>query len=349
MTKDGFIKKIKDLYKNDYILVSDFISTQSKVTIKHNKCGNNFDIVANEFTRLRVQERFRKACTKCREIAIPLEEVQKRLDKITKDRISIIGSYQSTHKDTTFKCKVCSHEWTGNVHYKIQNVKTNKTDSFGCPKCSKKMKKTTEIFKKEVKELVGNEYLVKGEYSTANDLVEMTHTTCGEDYPVRPADFLYKNNRCPYCANNEKESKAVRFIRTILMESSIKCETEKDYEDCIYKKKLPFDFYFPELNLLLEYDGEQHFRNMGGLFNDFENTRIRDNIKNQWCINNDINFLRLHYKMNFEDIRILIENLIKGNLEMSIVEKYNLFYKSDESEILNEKEYYLGINKKYYV
>lgn len=65
------------------------------------------------------------------------------------------------------------------------------------------------------------------------------------------------------------------------------------------KKSLPFDFYLPDYNLLIEYQGKQHF------FNDFfkENIKHRqylDKIKKNFCISNNIDFLEITYKNNIK-------------------------------------------------
>jgi len=75
--------------------------------------------------------------------------------------------------------------------------------------------------------------------------------------------------------------------------------------------KLRFDFHLPEYNLFIEYDGEQHYYpiNFGGwdetgLQENFEKTKYRDNLKNKYCEENNINLLRIPYweKDNIETI-----------------------------------------------
>lgn len=60
------------------------------------------------------------------------------------------------------------------------------------------VKKTTKIFKKEVYDLVGNEYEVIGEYVTGRTKIKIKHNGCGAVYEVYPHDFL-AGNRCPKC------------------------------------------------------------------------------------------------------------------------------------------------------
>jgi hypothetical protein len=77
---------------------------------------------------------------------------------------------------------------------------------------------------------------------------------------------------------------------------------EKSFEDCTNLgdsracKRLRFDFYLPEQNTLIEYDGEQHFVKRGKYGDKFEDRQQNDMIKNQYCKDNNIKLIRIHYK-----------------------------------------------------
>ena len=80
-----------------------------------------------------------------------------------------------------------------------------------------------------------------------------------------------------------------------------------------------FDFYVPELNSVIEFDGNQHFKKIE-FFNtekEFENYKKRDFIKNAFCFNKEIHMIRIYYK-NFNDIeKILDEEINKILLHKS--------------------------------
>jgi len=59
-------------------------------------------------------------------------------------------------------------------------------------------KKTTDLFKKEVYNLVGEEYSVLGEYANNHTHIQMRHNICKYEYPVVPNSFL-QGTRCPQC------------------------------------------------------------------------------------------------------------------------------------------------------
>jgi very-short-patch-repair endonuclease len=75
---------------------------------------------------------------------------------------------------------------------------------------------------------------------------------------------------------------------------------QKTYYDCISTigNKLKFDFYLPDYNICVEYDGEQHFKPIdyfGGV-ESFNRQRERDITKNNYCLENNIKLIRLSFK-----------------------------------------------------
>lgn len=116
---------------------------------------------------------------------------------------------------------------------------------------------------------------------------------CGHDYHcIRPFN-LKQNQGCPNCS----ESRGEKAIRLYLKNNNIEFIQECKFDDCKYKKGLPFDFYIPNYNLCIEFDGRQHFESedfFGGE-ESFKLTQKRDKIKNKFCEDNGISLLRIPY------------------------------------------------------
>lgn len=79
-------------------------------------------------------------------------------------------------------------------------------------------------------------------------------------------------------------------------------EIEKTFEGLKYKKLLKYDFYVESLNLLVEYDGEQHFIpiELWGGDKKLKILQLRDSLKNKYAKDNGIDLLRIRFD---EDIR----------------------------------------------
>lgn len=107
-------------------------------------------------------------------------------------------------------------------------------------------------------------------------------------------------------------SKGAKAVLDYLLDIKVQFICEKRFNDCRYKNTLPFDFYLPQHNLLIEYDGRQHFepiKHFGGL-KSFKLRQKRDAIKNQYAKDNNIKLLRIPHTTKLSDIPDLINKII---------------------------------------
>lgn len=100
------------------------------------------------------------------------------------------------------------------------------------------------------------------------------------------------------------DSRGVRVIKKILNDNNVKYVNEYSYSDCRHINILKFDFYLPEYDILIEYDGRQHFESydyFGGVLS-YELTKKRDEIKNKYVMKNNINLIRISYKDDIKSV-----------------------------------------------
>ena len=116
------------------------------------------------------------------------------------------------------------------------------------------------------------------------------------------------NNDGMYVFVNEPKKLQANFEKL-----NIEFEREKRFEDCKDVNTLPFDTYIKSLNLVIEFDGSQHFKPSFG--NDaFGSIIYHDTIKNAYCEDNNINILRIpfwEFRNMEEIIKKKIDELIK--------------------------------------
>lgn len=105
-------------------------------------------------------------------------------------------------------------------------------------------------------------------------------------------------------------SKGELLIRQLLMKLNYKFFTEYKFSDLPNRR---FDFYLPEFNICIEYDGKQHFNFVGTWHEtkeEFERAIQRDKEKTEYCIKNDIKLIRIPYydydKLNEEYLKGII-------------------------------------------
>lgn len=121
---------------------------------------------------------------------------------------------------------------------------------------------------------------------------------CGRLTKVTSGNLTTGNTKsCGFCNN---KSKGELKIESILKQHNISFVREKRFDSCRYKNKLSFDFYIDD-SYCLEYDGRCHF-GINSIW-DFEYAQLRDKIKNQWCVENNMPLIRIPYT-HFENITI---------------------------------------------
>jgi len=176
----------------------------------------------------------------------------------------------------------------------------------GCPKCKINYKISREKFIEKAI-LVHND---KYDYSLViylNDSSKV-NIVCKEHgiFKQSPNNHL-AGAGCKSCY----ESKGEKAIKKYLEYKGIKYISQHSFDGCKDKRKLYFDFFLPDYNLLIEYDGEQHYKSIKHYGGDigFKKRQEYDKIKNIFAKNNNINLLRIKFN-EFNDIdKILINNI----------------------------------------
>jgi hypothetical protein len=96
---------------------------------------------------------------------------------------------------------------------------------------------------------------------------------------------------CPYC-KNKTEDKLYGWLTTKL---KLKVDRQKRFPWAINPatgKCLPYDFWLPDQNTLIELDGPQHFRQIAG-WTPPEETQIRDRLKDRLATKNHVTLIRI--------------------------------------------------------
>lgn len=177
-----------------------------------------------------------------------------------------------------FKCGFCGKKFT----CRISSIKNGHTKSCGC-----------KWQKYNPGDLIGpKKILLKEREIPARGT--FICPLCGnsfKSYISHIANGLIQSCGCKKISVGEEK------IEKILISLNIKYEKQKTFSECKNFYSLPFDFYLPDYNCCIEYDGVQHFEALGGWNTEeaLQGIRYRDNIKNQYCKNNSIKLIRIPY------------------------------------------------------
>lgn len=125
---------------------------------------------------------------------------------------------------------------------------------------------------------------------------------CGNIIKVYGGNLVSGNTKSCGCI---RESSGELKIRTLLEEHNILFETQKTFDSCRFadtQALARFDFYLPDYNIIIEYDGQQHYKERQG-WEDLSKIQQRDLYKNEWCKENNITLIRIPYT-DFSKIEI---------------------------------------------
>ena len=115
-----------------------------------------------------------------------------------------------------------------------------------------------------------------------------------------------------YSSEKKRISKGEQKISDILNELDIVFIRQYGFTDCKKKKKLLFDFYLPDYNVCIEYNGEQHYKSIE-YFGGEEKLKMQkenDKIKENYCINNNINLIIIPYT-DFKNIKNILKQTFR--------------------------------------
>lgn len=158
---------------------------------------------------------------------------------------------------------------------------------------------------------------------------------CKRDYEQRPSDIYFHNNGCSTCLL--KTEKLLLLYIDENTEHVIKRNIKFGW--CINPntgKYLPFDLVVEDLKLIIEVDGDQHFKYISHFKNDIEKNQNRDLFKMKMALENGYSIIRIVQKPVYYDLFDWKPLLIKSVKKYDIPQVIFIDYK-DEYEVYKEK------------
>ena len=315
--KDYYISKGYSFtnYNEAFYVNAEDLYTKStkKVLVVCDLCGKSYEVQYCHYYN-NVNRNGKCICQGCsvdvrhqKELRIRQEKHYNHLIKICNEKnYELISSkYEIINNTTRIKYKCPIH---GVKEMRIGNLLNGK----GCPDCNcenarKKYQRSIERVILDVKQC-GGEILNPNEYinqKTPN--LQFVCSNCGEVFTTSLIRYIQHGGMvCSKCRAGE--SFGEKKIRYYLEKHNIDFIQQKWFSDCRDKKPLPFDFYIPNMNTLIEFDGEQHFHNRDDYFkHNIEFIKKHDSIKNQYCQKNSINLIRIPYT-EINNIDVILTN-----------------------------------------
>lgn len=289
MSQEEFIRRCKQVHgdRYDYSKV-EYYNQNTKVTFI---CSIHGEYIQRPSQHLRGDN-----CRKCTDIVwadkarMTKEEFIKRSSIVHNNKYDYsLSNYTGIDNKVIIICPIHG-EYKKTPHLHL-------LDKRGCGKCTKNRMREyfshKDIFVDKARKIHGDRY----DYDKVSYINNQTNVivTCKihGDFNILPNNHTSKKSGCPICSFSKNED----LIANILQSNRIEYIPQKSFEDCRGKRlKLKYDFYLPNHNTLIEYDGIQHYEMVKHFGQEsFDRIQRNDKIKNKYCKDKGYNLIRIPY------------------------------------------------------
>lgn len=211
------------------------------------------------------------------------------------------GVLYSDDDRTRIQYKCPKHIDKGIITTYITNIKNN---TGRCPYCVGHFR-THQDLQKEIDDMQLNIDIL--EYHSYSEPIKVRCRICKHEWNTRGV-ALTQGVGCPSCTKSKFESSVQKFLD----EKDVRYISQYKFSDCKDKNSLPFDFYLPEYNTIIETDGELHYHPIKWSSNitdkqaedNLQLVQFHDKIKTEYCYSKGINLIRIPYweKENIKEI-----------------------------------------------
>lgn len=175
------------------------------------------------------------------------------------------------------------------------------------------VKKITADFKYEIGEVVDDLRIINRYRKPGYKYYDYCCTVDQYNGTIRE-DHLVSGHGCPVCRNSIGEKQVKKY----LTKHKVNFVQQYTFDDCKNVRELPFDFYLPDYNACIEYDGLQHFEpvDFSGsgdecAIKQFESLQIRDGIKTSYCHKHHMPLCRIKYTQNVKTTLDMFFKILK--------------------------------------
>lgn len=250
------------------------------------KCGKEKDVLGNS---LKSGKSLSCGCLKKEKASIIKNDYTNQIF----GKLFVIGLSDKTKKGKIFwkcKCTACGK------FIDIRADRLPKATSCGCLSNEKRaFSLSDDLSNQRFGYLIAKEPFFD---KIKNKILWKCQCDCGNEYITYPSSLKNGSAKSCGCLGT---SIGEDNIKQILNNNNILFEKEKTFETCRFTDtniKARFDFYLPEKNRLIEFDGRQHYSPEEKGWNTYENFKKlqkRDQEKNQWAKDNNISLVRIPY------------------------------------------------------
>lgn len=301
---DEFYVKVEDLPEK----------SEMKITAICEHCGKEKEMTIHAYNSITKNKTNKYRCRDCF-----IEQTSLKYNDILEDAKS--AGYELLTKENEYVNGYTMIKYICPIHGTQEMRASNLHNGRRCPICkSDNARKryafsSDEVYKKV--EEFGGKLLNKEDYINQGiKNLKILCPRCNEKiFTTSLKHFCQHGGQtCPECYR--KESVGERRIRQWVEQNKINFIQEKWFPDCRDINPLPFDFYLPDNNKIIEFDGQQHFKETH-YFTHYNSdrsitsyTQYHDSIKTKYCNSHNIDLIRIPYTQINNIENILQEKII---------------------------------------
>jgi very-short-patch-repair endonuclease len=297
-TRDFFITEARKIHGNTYEY-GDFYSLKKKAEIICSIHGYFYQRPNNHL-------RLKQGCPTCSKEKkyIKTEEFIKKASIIHNNKYDYsLVIYREGKFPIDMICK---------KHGVFKQIASNHLRGSGCPSCDIENRRLDiRRFIHRANNIHGDMYdYSEVDYKNATTKVKIICKKHG-NFWQSPNNHVSGSQKCPNCSKESNQSKAEQLISKIINEMNFDYRREATFSDLKNPKTnrhLRYDFYIPELNVVIEYDGKHHYQEVLFVRDDLNAIKFRDKIKTDYAEQNGLKLIRIPYWINIKDI--LVKELI---------------------------------------
>ena len=289
-TTESVNKKIYEKFNDNIIMLGDYIIGGRSNSYQCNQCNNVFN---TRLDTLLTSKHGCKICAMSSRNKTP-KQFKKEFDDKLGSKLILLEDYKNARTNILTECRICHAVWKFNPN----------TLNTGCRKCKGTLRKTSEQFANEIKLKHENSLSVLGQYKNNYTKINIRCNICNRHFYAKPHHLTINLTGCPDCANkrNLSENAVEKNLRTHL---SFLGDFERNYtpkflnEIAKQEKKKPqhLDFWYPQHDLAIEYNGYQHYYpvdHWGGVER-LKKYKENDEKKFNLCKMNNVDILYIPY------------------------------------------------------
>jgi hypothetical protein len=285
ITRNEFINRSNEVHNNKYGYSEDFENQKTEVEVI---CP-----IHDKFTIKPILHMSGKGCIECHKEYLKKDYI-KKANIVHNNKYTYLG-YVNTKKDVEIICP---------IHGLFTQRASSHLSGNGCDDCVKdNLRSSNDKFIKDSNITHDNFFTYENVLYIGNkNSVNITCPMHG-NFTQRPNNHL-SGQGCPKCNSSKGEKKVMKYLD----ENNIEYKDEMKFNKLGLKR---FDFYLPELNICIEYDGIFHYEAFDFIGGNETLCSIQesDRLKNQYCIDNNIDLIRIPY-WDLDNIEIILNNFL---------------------------------------